>query len=290
MNHKINNEVLLGIALPIFNGEKYLEETIDSLLSQTLTDFRLVLSDNASTDRTSDICLFYAEKDNRIKYVRNNKNIGIVRNSEQAFTLCRPCKYITLIGHDDIWEPTYSKNLTELLEKNSQAVMAISKYMHIDSEGNEFDNKNWIKNYEIFEKLKSPDRKMRLSAGVTYMLEHAVLREKKYKTDFCTKHYGIYEDVFLGFAMFAQGPCLLYNEILFKKRLHGINFSSNLEYKKMNSKINCLSATIELNKRFNLNPLEFLICWSTLVHFFRFEKPKHKYKHKFKKLFRIIIK
>jgi cellulose synthase/poly-beta-1,6-N-acetylglucosamine synthase-like glycosyltransferase len=65
----------VSIAMPVYNGELYLHEALDSLLSQTFKDFELIISDNASTDSTALICKQYAGKDRRIKYIRQLNNI-----------------------------------------------------------------------------------------------------------------------------------------------------------------------------------------------------------------------
>ena len=66
--------------MPVFNGEKYIREALDSLLAQTITDFELIISDNASTDGTESICRDYAGKDRRIRYVRQAENRGAGAN------------------------------------------------------------------------------------------------------------------------------------------------------------------------------------------------------------------
>jgi len=60
----------------VYNGERFLGETLDSILSQTFTDFELIISDNASTDRTGEISEAYARRDSRIRYFRGEKNMG----------------------------------------------------------------------------------------------------------------------------------------------------------------------------------------------------------------------
>jgi len=66
--------------MPVYNGEKYIREALDSLLAQTFTDFELIISDNASTDGTQVICEEYAARDPRIRYVRQRENRGAVAN------------------------------------------------------------------------------------------------------------------------------------------------------------------------------------------------------------------
>ena len=67
---------MVSIGMPIYSGERYIREALDSLLAQTFTDFELIISDNASSDRTESICREYAERDARIIYFRQEENIG----------------------------------------------------------------------------------------------------------------------------------------------------------------------------------------------------------------------
>ena len=70
----------LTIGLPVYNGENYLAESLDSLLGQSYEDFELIISDNASTDGTADICRRYEKQDSRIRYIRLPHNIGLAPN------------------------------------------------------------------------------------------------------------------------------------------------------------------------------------------------------------------
>ena len=78
----LSNEHRLSIGLPVYNGEKFLQNRLDGILSQTFSDFELIISDNASTDSTADICKEYALKDNRILYIRQENNIGPFNNGK----------------------------------------------------------------------------------------------------------------------------------------------------------------------------------------------------------------
>jgi len=69
---------LLSFAIPIYNGEKDIRRLLDSLLAQDFSDFEIVISDNASTDRTGEICQEYASQDTRIRYHRQSENIGLI--------------------------------------------------------------------------------------------------------------------------------------------------------------------------------------------------------------------
>src|SRR5262245_6651745 len=90
----------VSIGLPIRNGEQFLVETLESILAQTFEDFELIVSDNASSDSTADICIAYAKQDKRVKYNRNTTNLGLTQNFNRAFGLSSG-KYFRWSSADD---------------------------------------------------------------------------------------------------------------------------------------------------------------------------------------------
>ena len=80
------------IGLPVYNGEKFLRQALDSLLGQTMGDFELIICDNASSDATGQICRAYARADRRVRYYRNATNIGAPRNLAVASTDLQPSR------------------------------------------------------------------------------------------------------------------------------------------------------------------------------------------------------
>lgn len=85
----MNKVPRLSIGLPVYNGEEYLAESLDALLGQTYEDFEIIISDNASTDSTGDMCKRYARQDSRIRYVLQSENIGLARNHDFVFRQSR---------------------------------------------------------------------------------------------------------------------------------------------------------------------------------------------------------
>jgi glycosyltransferase involved in cell wall biosynthesis len=126
---------LVSIGLPVFNGSNYIEVAIESILGQTLTDFELIISDNASTDDTEEICRRYAAQDARIRYHRNVSNIGASANFNRCFELAS-AKYFKWAAHDDVIEPTYLERCVAALESNPDAVLCQSLVRLIDADGN----------------------------------------------------------------------------------------------------------------------------------------------------------
>src|SRR5260370_3152132 len=77
----------VSIGLPVYNGEQFLESALNSLLSQTFGDFELIISDNASTDRTKEIAQSIAAMASRVRYSRNLQNMGLVPNFDRTTAL-----------------------------------------------------------------------------------------------------------------------------------------------------------------------------------------------------------
>jgi glycosyltransferase involved in cell wall biosynthesis len=93
----------VSIGFPVYNGERYVRNALDSLLGQTFTDFELVISDNASTDGTGAICLEYAARDPRIRYLRQSQNCGAAANFQFVLDEAR-CEYFMWASADDRWD------------------------------------------------------------------------------------------------------------------------------------------------------------------------------------------
>ena len=109
------------IGLPVRNGVPDLRVALDSLLSQTYENFVLVISDNDSTDDTGDVCREYAERDPRVRYIRQKDNLGNPGNFH--FTLQQAqTPYFMWAAHDDIWSPTFIERTIAQLEANPGAV------------------------------------------------------------------------------------------------------------------------------------------------------------------------
>ena len=123
----------VSIGLPVFNGENYLAQTLDSLLAQTYSDFELIISDNASTDSTEEICRAYMLKDERIRYARNQQNVGGAGNYNRVFELATG-EYFKWAGHDDLCDPKYLEMCVEVLDQEPAVVACYGKTTFIDGD------------------------------------------------------------------------------------------------------------------------------------------------------------
>jgi glycosyltransferase involved in cell wall biosynthesis len=121
----LKRQAKLTVAIPVFNGERYLECALDSIASQTYQDFLVYVSDNASTDSTLDICRHYASLDPRINYVRHEENRGPSWNFRYLLSVAQtPC--FMWAACDDLWHPSYIESCMSCLEADPGIAIAAS--------------------------------------------------------------------------------------------------------------------------------------------------------------------
>jgi glycosyltransferase involved in cell wall biosynthesis len=122
------------IGLPVYNGDNYLAGAIDSILAQSCPDFDLLISDNASTDGTEEICRTYAKKDQRIRYVRQPRNIGAGANFNLVARLSES-PYFKWAAHDDLLAPGFLAACVDALDRDRTVVLAFPGSTLIDETG-----------------------------------------------------------------------------------------------------------------------------------------------------------
>jgi glycosyltransferase involved in cell wall biosynthesis len=126
-------EPSVTIGVPVFNGERFIGRALDTLLSQTYGNFEMIISDNASTDRTGEICLSYVSRDDRIRYYRSEQNMGPVWNFNRVFELAVG-EYFMWASHDDYWDASYINSCVETFKKSQNVILVGVICKSIDSE------------------------------------------------------------------------------------------------------------------------------------------------------------
>ena len=124
----------VSIGLPVRNGARYLSRALESILSQTYEDFEIFISDNASSDDTQKICCDYTLRDARIRYSRQEKNIGLSANFNYVFEQSGGV-YFKWAAHDDKLDPRYVELCVSALEQSPNAVLCQSLIKYIDEYG-----------------------------------------------------------------------------------------------------------------------------------------------------------
>lgn len=134
---KKNPRVSIGMA--VRNGQRYLAVALESLLSQTFTDFEIIISDNASTDATAEICRQYMARDPRVRYHRNETDIGPANNHNQCFEMSHG-EYFRWHAHDDACTPQHLELCVSALDRDPTAVLAYPQTLVIDENGRPMSN------------------------------------------------------------------------------------------------------------------------------------------------------
>ncbi|WP_354668745.1 glycosyltransferase family 2 protein [uncultured Bacteroides sp.] len=128
------NRELVSIVTPMYNGEKYVEETINSVLQQTYSNWEMIIVDDGSKDNSSFIVEEYSKKDRRIKLLRqNNAGSSAARNNGLRHVQGR---YVCFLDSDDFWEPNFLETQLKFIKEKKSAIV-FSSYKRINTEGKE---------------------------------------------------------------------------------------------------------------------------------------------------------
>ncbi|MBY8977960.1 glycosyltransferase family 2 protein [Rhodobacteraceae bacterium NNCM2] len=131
----------LSIGLPVYNGEDFLEESLKSILAQDFDDFELIVSDNASTDKTADIYRDFAKADSRVRYVRQTSNVGAAPNYNLLVPMAKG-RYFKWAAHDDNLLPGFLSSCITALKADPEVVLAYPLTSVIDGRGEEIGTFN----------------------------------------------------------------------------------------------------------------------------------------------------
>lgn len=133
-NKETNRTPHVSVVMGIYNCEKTLDKAIESIISQTYEDWELIMCDDSSTDSTYNIACEYARRDNRIKVLRNEKNVGCNIVLNRCIEEARG-KYVAVMDSDDISLPKRLEKEVAILDKNPQYTIVGTAVIHFDEEG-----------------------------------------------------------------------------------------------------------------------------------------------------------
>lgn len=200
-----NTKPTVSVGMPVYNAENYLREALDSILSQTYTDFELIISDNGSTDSTASICRDYAKRDHRIVYHRNIKNLGAAWNFNHVVELARG-QYFRWMSHDDICSPNCFEECVKVLEERPDVILCYSDTPLIDAQGQN------IRTIASNPQLESSDVATRFGQSWRYpsqVIVFGMVRLSEFK------HTGL-------LGNFSSSDRVLAGELALRGKLHGV--------------------------------------------------------------------
>ena len=219
----MSSKKLVSIGLPTYNRDFLLCEALDSLLKQTYTNFELIISDNASTDRTEEICQKYASKDTRIKYIRQKKNIGPTSNFNFVLKEAKG-SYFMWAPDDDLWEPEFIHELVGMHEKNNEVAVTFCAYDNVTLTGEIIKNDPVL--FAVGENLNAYKRFKRflLNRGGKCNYFYGIFK-REYLKDFKgfkefrgIPNYASSADTFFLLEMLTKGSFMATEKLLYHKR------------------------------------------------------------------------
>jgi glycosyltransferase involved in cell wall biosynthesis len=128
------NRPRISIGLPVYNGERFVAEAIEAVLNQTFPNLELIICDNASTDHTEEICRDCAAQDKRVRYHRNEVNIGANPNYRRAFDLST-AEYFKWVTHDDLQTLDFLEKTLPVMDQDPGIVLCYPQVLVIDENG-----------------------------------------------------------------------------------------------------------------------------------------------------------
>ncbi len=212
----IQTKARVAIGMPVYNGERFVAEALDALLAQTFTDYELIICDNASTDRTGQICRSYAAKDERIGYFRNEMNIGAAKNYRWAFELSSG-QYFKWSTCDDLCGPEFLARCVEVLDQDPSVVLAYPKTKLIDERGkliSDYEDGLHIQATRASERFRRLFQRLRLCNALYGLIRADLLK----KTALMGNYIGA--DIALLAELTLYGKFWEIPEFLFYRRFH----------------------------------------------------------------------
>jgi len=213
-SNSIHNSSLVSIITPSYNSEKYISETIESVLTQTYSNWEMLIVDDMSTDDSPQIIDVYAKQDKRIKLIRSKQNMGSAKARNRAIKEATG-EYIAFLDSDDIWLPNkLEKQLTRMQHNN--IYLSYSAYYTINDRG------ETLSLFPVKERINYYDMLKTSTIGTLTTIYNAKELGKVYFEALGHEDY-IMKLQILKAMPYAEGI----NEPLAKYRIHEQSLSSN---------------------------------------------------------------
>lgn len=251
----------ISIVLPTYNGEKFIRESIESVINQTYQNWELIIVNDCSTDKTAEIINEYAQKDSRIRVYNNEVNKKLPASLNIGFSQATG-DYYTWTSDDNLFKPNAIEILSEYLDKNLDIDLVSSRFDIIDEEGNfikHFDKKNKRTTLKLI-------RGNNMGASFMYRKETAK-KIGEYDTDlFCAEDYDYWSRIA------STGNILYIKENLYKYRINSQSLTATKKDTAVtNSTIVQLKYAIPIMEKLGLTKKQQV---DTLVKFYTLKRNK----------------
>jgi len=208
--------------LPVYNGERFLRETFESILGQTFRDFELIVSDNASTDATAEICREYEARDPRVRYFRNETNIGMAPNLRRVIALSSG-QYFKLANADDVSAPRLVEKCVSVLDQRPEVILCYGRTTLINEHGaplRPYDDRLDLRQPRAVDRFRQAQDRI----GLVNVPQGVMRLEALRRTGLVGNYVG--SDVVLVVELALHGQFFELPEPLFFRRIHAGAFSS----------------------------------------------------------------
>ena len=222
----------VSIGMPVYNGEKYIQSSIDSLLKQSLYDFELIIADNASTDNTGFICEVNRIKDNRIKYFRHKSNIGAHANFQFVLEIAK-AQYFMWAASDDLWDNDWLETCYNKIKIQQMEALVFGRLQFINARGEKICHAGNRISYRLaskFSLLRSCAYYLIPESFAKANIIYSLFPTQKLKCAFSAfkvKDYP-FADVILVYTLISQLRLHQNYTSTFYKRLHNANIGGSL--------------------------------------------------------------
>lgn len=198
---------LISVVLPVYNGERYLRESIESIIAQSYQNWELLILDDCSTDNSADIAIEFTKKDSRIHYYKNETNLRLPRNLNKGFSLAKG-SFLTWTSDDNRFKPEALKKMRQALVSN-RAQFVFASCRIIDSQGKEIE-------YIMVNDLSKKKLVGMNSVGACFMYTRKAYEQTgEYNPDLL-----YVEDFDYWQRLYARFGAVTVNEILYEYRWH----------------------------------------------------------------------
>lgn len=214
----VKKQTLVSILMPVYNAEAYLSKTLESIKSQTYTNWELFAIDDWSTDKSYDVLLDFAKKDKRVKVYRNGKHRGVAGAANLALSMIKS-DYVARMDADDLMHPERINKQLRFLKENPRVIVVGSQCVLIDKDGQKIGEKNFpFQNNEIvkmiFRSIPIQQPSMMINRGL--LPKDFIAYDQSKNTA---------EEVELLFKLFKYGEAANLPDFLHFYRLHDKNTS-----------------------------------------------------------------
>jgi glycosyltransferase involved in cell wall biosynthesis len=238
---------LVSIIVPVYNRSMYLKQAIQSALNQTYQNIEIIVSDDCSPESPQAIVESF--NDSRIRFRRNEKNLGVASNIISAVKVARG-KYVASLNDDDMWNENFLEKLVPQLDNNQDLVLAfcdhyiIDEHSNIDDAATEECSQMWKRN-ELKEGVYQPFYEIALVNQAVPSSVAAVIRKDAIDWDNFPPQAGPFWDLYLTYMACRNGGGAYYfPERLSKYRVHPLSETMNIGSKNTIAKIKGAKATM----------------------------------------------